>query len=211
MRIAASLTSLCLLFPEVLCAQDFTAVAFRVLDGDSVIVRNTQGLEIEIRLADIDAPERDQPYADAARDALRELVLDKTVEVRFNDVDDYGRIVARLYAAATDVSAEMLDRGLAWVYVQYLRDRSLLAREAAARDAGRGLWGARDAPVPPWEWRRAGRASQPVPAAAFSCAVEKTFCRQMTSCEEARFYLRQCGIRSLDGDDDGRPCEDRCR
>ncbi|HUV21539.1 MAG TPA: excalibur calcium-binding domain-containing protein [Gammaproteobacteria bacterium] len=33
----------------------------------------------------------------------------------------------------------------------------------------------------------------------------------MTSCEEAMFYLRQCGESSLDGDKDGVPCELICR
>jgi hypothetical protein len=33
----------------------------------------------------------------------------------------------------------------------------------------------------------------------------------MTSCQEARFYLTQCGISSLDGDNDGIPCENICR
>nr|WP_246327409.1 excalibur calcium-binding domain-containing protein [Candidatus Competibacter phosphatis] len=33
----------------------------------------------------------------------------------------------------------------------------------------------------------------------------------MTSCKEATFYLTQCGVKSLDGDGDGRPCEKLCR
>lgn len=31
--------------------------------------------------------------------------------------------------------------------------------------------------------------------------------REMTNCEEARFHLPQCGIKSLGGDKDGKPCE----
>jgi deoxyribonuclease-1 len=33
----------------------------------------------------------------------------------------------------------------------------------------------------------------------------------MASCEEARFYLEECGIAWLDRDDDGVPCESLCR
>jgi hypothetical protein len=33
----------------------------------------------------------------------------------------------------------------------------------------------------------------------------------MTSCEEARFYLEQCGAKRLDRDHDGIPCETICR
>lgn len=55
-------------------------------------------------------------------------------------------------------------------------------------------------------------SSQAVPLsgdAGRSCGA-KTRCGQMTSCEEARFYLEQCGIRRLDGDGDGTPCESLC-
>jgi hypothetical protein len=39
----------------------------------------------------------------------------------------------------------------------------------------------------------------------------KRFCRQMTSCTEARFYLNVCRVQGLDGDSDGTPCENLCR
>jgi cold shock CspA family protein len=37
----------------------------------------------------------------------------------------------------------------------------------------------------------------------------KTRCSQMTSCEEAMFYLNHCPGSVTDGDGDGRPCEDQ--
>ncbi|WP_455482979.1 excalibur calcium-binding domain-containing protein [Haemophilus parahaemolyticus] len=38
----------------------------------------------------------------------------------------------------------------------------------------------------------------------------KRICKEMDSCEEARFYLTQCGVSSLDRDKDGVPCESIC-
>jgi len=35
----------------------------------------------------------------------------------------------------------------------------------------------------------------------------KTQCNQMTSCEEAKFYIRNCPGTKMDGDGDGIPCE----
>ena len=32
----------------------------------------------------------------------------------------------------------------------------------------------------------------------------------MSSCEEARHYLQVCGLKYLDGDGDGNPCEKLC-
>jgi hypothetical protein len=35
----------------------------------------------------------------------------------------------------------------------------------------------------------------------------KTRCSQMSSCEEAKFYIRNCPGTEMDGDGDGIPCE----
>ena len=88
--------------------------------------------------------------------------------------------------------------------------------EASARQARAGLW-QDGSPMPPWEFRhgKAGRnasatqASGSAPQGAQACGA-KRYCKQMTSCEEARFYLEGCGVRSLDGDGDGTPCEALC-
>ena len=40
---------------------------------------------------------------------------------------------------------------------------------------------------------------------------KKRYCSQMTSCEEAIFYYKVCGLKRLDRDRDGIPCEKICR
>lgn len=44
------------------------------------------------------------------------------------------------------------------------------------------------------------------PEETFTCSGKKV-CREMTSCREANYYLKSCGVTSLDGDSDGIPCE----
>jgi len=53
--------------------------------------------------------------------------------------------------------------------------------------------------------------SQPVsleasPGSQFKCDG-RTHCSQMTSCEEATFFLKNCPGTTMDGDNDGIPCE----
>lgn len=49
------------------------------------------------------------------------------------------------------------------------------------------------------------------PAAdGFTCGSKRR-CGEMASCEEAKFYLTQCGVGSLDRDKDDVPCESLCR
>jgi len=40
----------------------------------------------------------------------------------------------------------------------------------------------------------------------FSCDG-RVYCSQMTSCEEAKFFLAHCPSTKMDGDGDGIPCE----
>lgn len=42
----------------------------------------------------------------------------------------------------------------------------------------------------------------------YSCQG-KQYCSQMTSCKEARFYLKYCPNVKIDGDNDGVPCEEQ--
>jgi len=134
----------------------------RVFDGDSFLLRLAGGAIVEVRLAEIDAPERDQPHAEEARSALRGLILDRDLRLRVIDHDRYGRTVARAYLDELDVNADLVGRGHAWVYRRHLRDRSLLDLERAARDAKRGLWALPEAQrTPPWQWRRAHPRSAP--------------------------------------------------
>ena len=61
---------------------------------------------------------------------------------------------------------------------------------------------------------RAPRRAVSAPPAAtpkFACDG-RTRCPQMRSCEEARYFLRNCPGAAMDGDHDGEPCEDQwCR
>jgi hypothetical protein len=51
----------------------------------------------------------------------------------------------------------------------------------------------------------------PTQASRFSCDG-RVYCPQMTSCDEARYFLANCTGVKMDGDGDGIPCEDQwCR
>ena len=52
-------------------------------------------------------------------------------------------------------------------------------------------------------------APGPAPEGAWVCGSKRR-CTEMQSCEEAQFYLTRCGVRSLDRDRDGVPCEVLC-
>ncbi|HEY6640773.1 thermonuclease family protein [Povalibacter sp.] len=130
-----------------------------VTDGDSLRAR-IQGVVMEFRLADIDAPESDQPYGARSLAELRELTRDKSLTIVFRDIDRYGRVISDVWVDSLHVNRELVTRGAAWFYPQYARDDSLFQVEQAARDAKRGLWELRRADrVEPWVWRERKRSA----------------------------------------------------
>lgn len=197
-------------------AAEFTARVIAVLDGDTVLIKRANGL-VKIRMAEIDAPEKAQTFGETSKRSLSEMVLGKQVKVVSQAVDQYGRMVAHLSVDGLDVNSEQIRRGMAWEYSHFHGNRELVALQEEARQAPRGLWALSD-PMPPWEWRKlhpnvddrshAVAASASVTGAS-GCGSKK-HCSEMTSCEEARHYLAQCGIRTLDGNADGVPCEKLC-
>jgi len=45
----------------------------------------------------------------------------------------------------------------------------------------------------------------------FGNCGSKKYCKEMKSCEEAKYFLNTCKIESLDGDKDKIPCESICK
>ena len=184
-----------------------------VQDGDTLTVR-VAGQRVKVRLAGIDAPERDQPFGEQSRQSLSRMALNRTASVAVQKIDDYGRTIGVVTVAGLNVEAEQVRRGLAWVYRQYRHDPQLLALEAEAKAARRGLWADAN-PKPPWDWRHSGQSQQAsersAPGVFTGRCGTKRICKEMTSCEEARFYLTECGLSRLDRDQDGVPCEALCR
>lgn len=185
----------------------FTAQVIVVLDGDTLMVLH-DNKKTSIRLAGIDAPEKLQSFGPASRDALAALVLRKTVRVTPKAVDDYGRVVAVVEAGRVNINQAQLRSGMAWEYSHYHADKALIALQTEAQRARRGLW-AEASPTPPWEFRKSHAPTREIEAGNSACG-KKRYCSQMVSCEEARFYLTQCKIKTLDKDGDGVPCESLC-
>jgi endonuclease YncB( thermonuclease family) len=129
----------------------------RVKDGDSLIAR-VQGVAMDFRLADVDAPELDQPYGRQAKQELAAIAAGRQLVLVPIDTDRYGRTVAHVWNGNTYLNAEMVRRGAAWFNVEFARSETLYDVEQEARNAQRGLWKLplKDR-VEPWVWRQRKR------------------------------------------------------
>lgn len=125
----------------------------RVKDGDSLLAK-VQGVTMEFRLAEIDAPELDQPYGRKAKQELASLASGRQLVMLPLDTDRYGRTVAHIWNGNTHLNAELVERGAAWFYPEYARSDRFYEIERSARDAHRGLWALPvENRVEPWVWR----------------------------------------------------------
>ena len=208
---------LLLLISHTACSEEFTAKVIAVLDGDTVLVKRAKGL-VKIRMAEIDAPEKAQPFGESSKRSLTDLVKGKQVTIKSQAIDKYGRMVASVSLNGLDVDAEQIRRGMAWAGVR--SNRAMLELQDEAKRAPRGLW-ALSNPTPPWDWRKQHPSIAPeakaMPEAENKSTASfdpncrtKRYCSEMTDCEEAKFYLASCGAKFLDGDRDGLPCEKLC-
>ncbi len=119
----------------------------KVIDGDTVY-----GLlgdkTYKIRLAEIDAPERDQPFGRQSKIFLRKLLVDGEFDAHITSEDQYGRYIARLYSNGMDINRKMVSEGMAWVYDYYVIDKTFYLNQEDARKLKKGIWSKRY-PAPP--------------------------------------------------------------
>lgn len=122
-----------------------------VQDGDTLTVTCPDG-RVKVRLVEIDAPERTQPYSRISTNSLRTLCLGQPARLDRHGIDRYGRTLARVHCAGVDANAEQIRRGLAWAFTRHLTDPEIARIELEARAQRRGLWRA-DQPIAPWDFR----------------------------------------------------------
>lgn len=155
-----------LALPLFASAAMFDATVVAVSDGDTITVTVPKPCEAgqscfkgkrsyRVRLAEIDAPERKQPYGIEARDALSGAVLGQSVQVDDQGQRSYSRIVAHVYMGDLWLNRAMVADGYAWVDPRYSKSPELVKLVKKAKADQVGLWQLPDEQiVPPWVWRK---------------------------------------------------------
>ncbi|EMN5850634.1 thermonuclease family protein [Enterobacter hormaechei] len=144
-------------FPFIVHASVLQGKVVRVLDGDTIEVLQGQK-PVRVRLSNIDAPEKKQPFGRWSSDQLKRLVAGQSVTVVFTHTDRYERVLGRVFTSGgKEANREQVLSGAAWVYDHYNTDMELPGLQLEAQKQKRGLW-ADNNPEPPWVWRHTGGA-----------------------------------------------------
>jgi endonuclease YncB( thermonuclease family) len=129
-----------------------------VSDGDTITVLDNSKKQHKIRLSGIDAPESKQPFGQASKRHLSNLIFNRNVTLYCGKTDKYKRQVCVVMVNGQDANLAQVKAGMAWWYRAYAKEQIPEHRaqyQAAEMDAQLqriGLW-QDNAPVPPWEWR----------------------------------------------------------
>lgn len=136
------------------------------IDGDSPV--DTKGVEYRLRGAD--APEvahskaeKDQAWGQAAKTFAEKIAPQGTkLTIHRYAGESYGRpVVTVTLPDGSDLSMDEIESGWAWADPHYATQPEIAAMEEA-KAAGKGLWQSR-ANTPPWIWREACKAREPIP------------------------------------------------
>lgn len=139
---------------EVRALKVFEGKVISIKDGDTFEVLY-DGQPERVRLAEIDCPEKSQPFGNNAKQYASDLCFGKMVTVTSSGKRDrYGRVVGTVVTQdGINVNEALVSAGLAWHYKDYSESDELAAIEQHARLNKAGLW-ADKWPTPPWDWRK---------------------------------------------------------
>jgi endonuclease YncB( thermonuclease family) len=138
----------------VFCQTNYTAKVVGIKDGDTVVVLDSLNNQTTLRLAEVDCPEKNQPFGTKAKQFTSDQIYLKTIKYVVKDTDRYGRSIAMIYFDEDNkyLSAEIRKAGRGWHYKRYSTSKELADFEINARKNKIGLW-VDSNPIEPSAWR----------------------------------------------------------
>ena len=88
---------LTLLMTSLHAATIYTGNVIAITDGDTIKILTSDKQQIKVRLANIDSPEKKQPYGQKAKQILSDKIYGKKVTVEKVTTDRYKRMIGKVY------------------------------------------------------------------------------------------------------------------
>ncbi len=154
------------IFVTASAAKTYEYKVISILDGDTFFATDGN-IKFRVRIAAIDAPERDQPYGRVAKHRLSQLLLKKKIQIKSigKGVDRYGRVLGKITVEGKDVAIKMINAGLATYYRPFCKNypankkkynydpRAYINAEKKARKLKKNMWSSENT-ILPCKYRR---------------------------------------------------------
>ena len=194
----------------------------KVIDWDTVKLENDNWDNLTIRLIWIDSPESYKTrywyiecYWEEAKIYLKNLIEWRIINLEYDEsqwkTDKYWRTLGYINYSSENINWKMIREWYAWEYTynkKYNYSDIFKLNQEDAQLNNKWLW--LDSTC---NWERKEVIIQEIYQIEtnydYKC-LGKKYCKEMNSCEEAKFYLNSCNINTLDGDNDWIPCESIC-
>lgn len=173
-------------------------------------------------------------YWDEAKNYLKSLIENKDVKLEFDETqwteDKYNRLLAYVLYNNENLNNKLIQEWYGWEYTynkKYNYQDVFVASQNQAKESKKWLWAENtcnwerkavensvNSPISSWTTTTTSSAYyDPTDMSYlnmwFKCEKPK-YCTQMTSCQEATYYWKQCWADWFDRDKDWIPCEDLC-
>lgn len=125
--------------PSARAADEIEGTVVAVTSGDTLRIE-AGGRLVEVRLADVGAPQGSDFYAPAARTLLAAMVSGKSARVTVTGRFGTEGVFGRVRAGEMNVNLELVRRGAAWMCLEYATDTGYLPYQSDAQRHRRGLW-----------------------------------------------------------------------
>lgn len=191
-----------------------------VIDWDTIKI-DYNWVQTNIRMIWIDSPESNptrywyvECYWDEAKKYLTSLIEWKKIELEIDSTqwekDKYWRLLAYIIYSWENINQKMIEDWYAREYtynLPYKYQSEFKQSQKNASEKNIWLWSESTC-----NWERKNIDEEKKTESnnnSYSCN-QKKYCTEMNSCEEAKYHLFQCWIKTLDSDKDWIPCEKLC-
>ena len=198
----------------------------KVVDGDTIDVSINEETK-RLRLIGINTPETVDPrtpvqcFGKEASDKAKELLTGKKVSLEVDstqgELDKYSRLLRYVFLEdGTSFNLYMIKEGYAYEYTYntpYKYQAEFKAAQVYAKANNKGLWSPSTCNgelTAATQVQTTTTSQSSTTSTTFGACGTKTTCSQMTSCDEAKYFLNACEVTKLDRDSDGTPCESLC-
>lgn len=158
------LLTLLLLCSTLSFAEVINCIVIDVSDGNNFTCLTKDKQQIEVKLYQIDAPDKDQAYGNEAKQYLSSLIFNKEMDIYVHGKDEYNRTLGTVMKVISRgngccsvslkelINISMIIDGMAWYYPFGEKNDMYKKSEEKARSEEKGLWS--QEAIAPWDFRK---------------------------------------------------------